>query len=385
MKTVPGTIFRFALAASVALALFAQPAFGACTGVPGNLVANCSFEQPALNPGSDSSVPPGSDIGGWTVSQGGDSVDFFEKTFAGQFPVFDGNQAVDLNRDRPGGVEQTLSTVKGAKYRIVVQMSGFPAPKAITCSGTEPQQLKVSAAGASKTFSFQPDDAANPPGNQRFEAHQVDFTASGPRTLLKLQGVNDGCTGPIVDDVAVTQTSKAEPVLGQAMVVTPTSGTVLARLPTGKTFVPVTRLSEFPVGTVIDARQGVVRITATSGGKTYFADFYQGQFVLRQLKRKGATADIVLFGGSFTGCPKPPKASAAAKPKSIRHLWGSGSGPFRTVGRFASAVVRGTKWLTEDRCTGTLVKVVSGRVVVRDFVKRKNVTIRAGRQYFAAG
>ena len=45
--------------------------------------------------------------------------------------------------------------------------------------------------------------------------------------------------------------------------------------------------------------------------------------------------------------------------------------------------MRGTKWLVEDRCTSTLTKVTRGSVSVRDKVKRKTVTVRAGKQYVA--
>ena len=374
------------LCAAVSVLVAAAPASAAvsCATVAGNLVVNCSFEQPVLSPGVDVAEAPGADIGGWTVSQGGDAVDFFEKTFAGQSPVFDGNQAVDLNRDHPGGVEQTLPTVRGARYRVSVELSGFTPKKVPQCTGTEPQVLRVTAGAASQTFSFQPDDNATPPGNQRFELHQLDFSAAGSRTLLKLQGVNDGCTGPIVDDIVVTQTSKPQPVLGQAMVVAPVSGAVRIELPNSKTFLPLRKATELPVGTIVDVTHGRIRLSATSGGKTYFADFYGGAFMLAQNAKRGATADLKLFGGNFSGCPRAPRVSAA-KNKVIRQLWGSGSGRFRTIGRFASAAIRGTTWLTSDRCTGTLVKVTKGAVTVRDFVKRRTVVVSAGRQYFAAG
>ena len=71
-----------------------------------------------------------------------------------------------------------------------------------------------------------------------------------------------------------------------------------------------------------------------------------------------------------------------AKPRT-RHLWGNGRGSFRTRGRYASATVRGTKWLVTDTCSGTLTVVRRGTVVVRDFVRRKNVTVRAGKRYLA--
>jgi hypothetical protein len=55
---------------------------------------------------------------------------------------------------------------------------------------------------------------------------------------------------------------------------------------------------------------------------------------------------------------------AAKRRKRVRRLWGDGKGRFRTRGRYGAGTVRGTKWLTKDRCDGTLVRVVRGRVAV---------------------
>jgi ferric-dicitrate binding protein FerR (iron transport regulator) len=45
--------------------------------------------------------------------------------------------------------------------------------------------------------------------------------------------------------------------------------------------------------------------------------------------------------------------------------------------------VRGTNWLTEDSCNGTLVRVRRGKVAVTDYHRRRTVTVKAGRSYFA--
>jgi hypothetical protein len=45
--------------------------------------------------------------------------------------------------------------------------------------------------------------------------------------------------------------------------------------------------------------------------------------------------------------------------------------------------VRGTVWITADRCDGTLTTVRRGRVTVRDFRRRRNVVVRAGKSYLA--
>ena len=64
-------------------------------------------------------------------------------------------------------------------------------------------------------------------------------------------------------------------------------------------------------------------------------------------------------------------------------LWGNGEGKFRTTGRYSSATVRGTIWLTQDQCNGTLTRVRRGVVSVRDFKRKKTVNVKAGHSYLA--
>ena len=45
--------------------------------------------------------------------------------------------------------------------------------------------------------------------------------------------------------------------------------------------------------------------------------------------------------------------------------------------------MRGTVWDTIDRCDGTLTKVRRGRVVVRDFRRKQNIVLTAGKSYLA--
>ena len=47
------------------------------------------------------------------------------------------------------------------------------------------------------------------------------------------------------------------------------------------------------------------------------------------------------------------------------------------------APVRGTVWLVEDRCEGTNTKVRRGVVAVRDFKRKKTVSVKAGHSYLA--
>ena len=45
--------------------------------------------------------------------------------------------------------------------------------------------------------------------------------------------------------------------------------------------------------------------------------------------------------------------------------------------------MRGTIWLVQDQCNGTLTKVTRGTVQVRDFKRKKTITVKAGHSYLA--
>ena len=76
-------------------------------------------------------------------------------------------------------------------------------------------------------------------------------------------------------------------------------------------------------------------------------------------------------------------AFAKRRPPSNR-LWGKDDkGRFSTHGANSAATVRGTKWLTEERCDGTLTRVVTGRVLVRDLRTGRSVLLTAGHAHLA--
>ena len=176
------------------------------------------------------------------------------------------------------------------------------------------------------------------------------------------------------------------PVLARAINATPVSGTVLVKLAGQSTFIPLAEARQIPVGTTVDTRKGRVRITVAGKkpGTFYSAEFYGGIFQVTQLS--SSLTVLKLVGGSFRACGRSAARAAKKKQgssKEVRHLWSEGSGPFRTVGRYASASLRGTTWLTSDRCDGTLIRVTAGRVIVRDLVKKRNITLKKGQRYLA--
>jgi Big-like domain-containing protein len=181
------------------------------------------------------------------------------------------------------------------------------------------------------------------------------------------------------------------PVQGKTFNVQLVSGQVTYQCP-GQPKRSLADATQLPIGCRIDARRGKVRITsAAGGGKTQSAVFYAGVFKVLQKPGAKPITELRLVG-ELENCPRGrrasvsgrPLASAAAPKLRGRRLWGDGKGAFRTRGRRSAATVTGTKWLVEDRCdTSTLTKVTQGKVQVRDFVRRRTVTLRKGQSYIA--
>jgi hypothetical protein len=202
------------------------------------------------------------------------------------------------------------------------------------------------------------------------------------------------------------------PVPGKSVVVRVVSGQVFIKLPGSgrarattppKGFVPFTGAANIPVGSQLDTKKGRVALTSaadTAGVKTQTSDFYQGIFQVKQAvpkkkpkKPAALTTDLVMKGQIARSQCAPLKGARAAAvsakkkkkgPKAVLgKLWGNGKGKFRTSGKYSSATVRGTIWLVEDRCEGTLTKVTRGTVRVRDLRRKKTVTVKAGHSYLA--
>ena len=188
----------------------------------------------------------------------------------------------------------------------------------------------------------------------------------------------------------------AAPVVGASVTLRPASGDVQVELPGAHEFVALQTASSIPVGTVIDATHGKVLLTSAvnRAGGTKTGAFTGGRFVVGQANVARPVTDLRLAGGSFAACSRigaltdgPIVATSAnVKPSHtvVRKIWGQDNGGrFKTIGNTASAAVRGTIWLTEDRCDGTLIRVFRGRVVVHAASRRHDLLIGPGQSYFA--
>jgi len=170
------------------------------------------------------------------------------------------------------------------------------------------------------------------------------------------------------------------PVPGKSVNIKLLHGKVCYTPPKTKKCIPLGEPVQIPAGSLVDTTKGRIALTsaADKGGSVQSAWFYDGIFKIGQTS--DLTTELALAGPKLS-CPK--KAGAAAKKPKTRKLWGDGKGKFRTKGQFSSATVRGTRWVVIDRCDGTLTRVTEGSVLVRDIKRRKNVIVRAGKQYLA--
>jgi hypothetical protein len=186
-----------------------------------------------------------------------------------------------------------------------------------------------------------------------------------------------------VPTVTATPTPTPEPEFKQDVVVAPVEGTIEVCDRPGVNCRRLAAGAEVPLNQTIDARKGAVVLSSVGpDGKVETAKFYDGMFKVSQT---ATTTDLTLNEPLALCSKKGRKASVSAgkkKPRS-RKLWGDGKGRFRTKGSYSAATVRGTKWLVQDTCAGTLTRVAQGVVSVRDNVRGTTLTLRAGKRYTA--
>jgi hypothetical protein len=212
------------------------------------------------------------------------------------------------------------------------------------------------------------------------------------------------------------------PVLGKEANFGPVSGTVyvkpppgakitvnaVAKLTTGKGFIPLTQALQLPVGTQVDARAGKLRLTLATSKKTkrrrartQSGLFFGGLFKVSQSgsqRLKGLTTLRLLDNGAFPGAPSYTQCTASGKrshaiaviakkkplSKKVLNILGANEhGSYKTQGKYSAATVRGTQFTVSDRCDGTLTHVSRGAVVVTDFRTHQQHALHTGQSYFA--
>ncbi len=180
----------------------------------------------------------------------------------------------------------------------------------------------------------------------------------------------------------------------------PTQPGTFNAIPTGTILingatVPSDQLFVLKVGDTVDATNGILTFTAADGSTGSFSSTQPTARRLTSARRSAAelpaqftigqasdgVTTLTLAGGDFGSCGSPRSLAVSKKP--VRGLWGTAKGNFRTSARFSSATVRGTIWLVQDRCDGSLTQVVRGTVAVLDTARNKTVLVSDGGSYLA--
>jgi hypothetical protein len=171
---------------------------------------------------------------------------------------------------------------------------------------------------------------------------------------------------------------------GEAVVVEAERGTIMVKQDGTDEYARLEEGAPVPVGSLVDATAGTVRLTAEVGSRTQDVVVKDGKFEVRQSSDGSGVTELVLRGGNFSSCDRAHSAGFGDRQRPRRSLWARDrGGKFRTRGRNSVATVRGTTWRTTDTCRGTTTSVTSGSVTVRELKGGRKVVVRKGGRHLA--
>jgi hypothetical protein len=374
-----------ALVAGVAL-IAAAPAGAAVPS--GNLVVNPGAEAGPGSPDASQQLP----LPGWTVESTFTAVQYGAPSF---LTTADGaalGGGVNFFAGGPGGataaatqvIDVSAAAAEIDAAKVSATLSALLGGYATQTDHATVTATFLSAAGAPiGSVGLPTVTATDRNGVTALVARSASAAVPAGTRLVSVRidatrdegSYNDG----YIDNVSLVLGGGA-PVFHKTVVVRVVSGKVRVRRPGSRAFVELSGSEGIPLGSTVDTLSGVVELTSVpkAGGTPQSARFYEGVFKVTQV---GSVTNLALTE-PLASC-RGGGPSAATTKKRKRHLWGDGKGSFRTNGTYSSATVRGTKWLVQDSCAGTLTRVVRGSVTVRDRVKRKTVVVRAGKSYLA--
>ena len=304
--------------------------------------------------------------------------------------------------DEPGVLEASITANSQATtYRVeygLTKSYGSASADLPAGAGTEPEQRELDlplAPGGPYHARVVATNGSGPAASHDLTfwvTENGDISAYAPPAPTTTPVITPApAAAPIPGAPALTPAAPAPPALGQGVVIRPVSGAVRFRAPGASGYTALGSGAHVPVGSLIDTRNGRVSLQSARNarGRTQTGTFWGALFQVRQRRHGRGVTDIVLRGGRFKRCGTVAGASvlareAGGKRRVVRRLWGKDRhARFRTHGRDSVATVRGTRWVTTDRCDGTLTKVSEGKVLVRDLHRKRNVLLTAGRAYLA--
>lgn len=254
--------------------------------------------------------------------------------------------------------------------------SQTPRSSALASASALVVSAALSGLSASTTYNFRV-VVENPTGTV-YGADATFTTAPTPPAEQLTPGLTSN--SPLVSKAVLA-------VQGTDAGAAPAAGTILVENAAGQ-YVPLTGPQVLPLGTIIDATKGVVKlITALpKHGETQAVTVWGGRFKITQSKHGNGLTHIILMGAR-PWCARnglAHTASKATKRGKSRKLWAEDNhGRYSTYGANSVATVLGTEWETVDSCAGTLTRVMKGKVSVRNLHTHKTVLVKAGHSYLA--
>lgn len=187
-----------------------------------------------------------------------------------------------------------------------------------------------------------------------------------------------------VRDTPASDPAPSDAEQGEAVVVEAERGTVTVMQEGTNEFAELADGAAVPVGSLVDATKGTVRLISEAGDDTQTVLVRDGKFEVRQSENGSGITDLVLRGGDFSVCERAQSAGRSERRRPRRSLWARDrGGKFRTRGLNSVATVRGTTWRTTDTCRGTTTTVFAGSVLVRELRTGRRAVVRRGQRYLA--
>jgi streptogramin lyase len=259
--------------------------------------------------------------------------------------------------------------------------SQLPNPDASAGSGTSTRSVSLPLSGLQPGTTYHYRVVASDCGGC------AAGTAAAPDQTFTTQKLITGL-GPSSPVAVGAEALAVRPLIGRLAGLEPLSGTILAKIPSSGAFVALKGNQTLPIGTVVDASRGVLRLVTAldTHGKTQSATLWGGLFEVGQSRTGNGMTRLSLRGALPTcaGGARAHMSSAGKRRVKMRKLWAQDEhGRYSTYGASSATTVLGTKWETVDTCAGTLTRVVHGKVRVRDLRRHKTVLVSAGHSYLA--
>ena len=165
-------------------------------------------------------------------------------------------------------------------------------------------------------------------------------------------------------------------------------GCVLAVRFAGTTWtVPVQDRVRIPVRSEVRTTRCAARLRAAGAIRrgrraSVIADLADGAIRLSQRRSRRPRTILRLVGGGFGLCTAAARR-AHLSIRSARLI--VRRGPLSVRGRFSDVTARAATLVVDDRCDGTLIRVVKGRARVRDHGRARRVTLGRGDRHLARG